>query len=186
MDTQQLSTYIRKVVADAFATEHRQPDVECRAWLLDGDTLFILLPTKYQRVKTRVFYRLEHNLHKNFGVSLAEHRFCNHDMDKPALVVDDYCVEAGYTVGRIQVGSRTYLIQLTAVGNKSEHLQHGLNAETFQQVWDAVDALRIKMESVGGKLFYYNQVSTAYDRYREDYRRAFGEYPYQISIQQII
>lgn len=186
MDIQRLSSYLHKVAQDAFASENKQPDAELKAWLLDHDTLFILLPTKYQRVRTRVFYRLERNLQKNFGISMAEHRFYRQDIDKPALVVDDHYVEAGYTVGSIQVGARTYLIHLTAVGNKSNRLKHGLKAETSSKVWEAVDALRARMESVGGKLYYYDRVSTAYGRYRDDYMKAFGEYPYAIDIQQIV
>ena len=41
------------------------------------------------------------------------------------------------------------------------------------------------MRSVGGSQFYYDDLDSAYERYKADYKRAFGKAPIFVSVQRV-
>lgn len=186
MDFEKLAAYLNKVVVDAYLDEHRSMDASLSAWVVDGDVLFIYLPTKYERVRTRVLYRLENNLKRNSGLTLGEHMYIRHQQDAACLVMDDYCVQAGYTVGEIRIDGRVFFINLTAIGSKAHRLKHGLNKGTCTEICEAAIALQNAMHKVGGKAYYYDNLDTAYETFRQDYRKAFGELPVTFTIERVL
>lgn len=48
MNVNELTAYLNKVVIDAYLAEHHSMDTSLSAWIVDGDVLFIYLPTKYE------------------------------------------------------------------------------------------------------------------------------------------
>lgn len=186
MDVNELTAYLNKVMVDAYLAEHRSMDASLSAWIVDGDVLFIYLPTKYERVRNRVLYRLENNLKQNFGLTLGEHAYLGHKQDCACLVMDDFCVQAGYTVGEIRVDGRVFFINLTAIGSKSHRLKHGLNKGTCAEICEASIQLQKAMRQVGGDSYYYGNLDTAYERFRQDYKKAFGEFPTSFTVEKIL
>lgn len=187
-----LTSYISKVIDDAYKSEEHQNDASFSAYIIDNDTLVLFLYTKYARVYYRTLYRLRKNLKKNFGISLGpvkwsgrnKHDWANEE-EHPTFSMDDCCVEAGYCVAQIVENGHPWFITLTAVGAKKDRLPNGLNANTYEEVWKAVDTLKYQMESVGGKLYYYENLDIAYETYRMDYRKAFGREAPEVSVEKI-
>ena len=51
--------------------------------------------------------------------------------------------------------------------------------------FDKCVEFREAMKSVGGSQFYYDDLNSAYERYKADYKRAFGKEPISVSVQRI-
>ena len=66
-----LAGYLEKVINDSYKAEEKNNDGSAEAWLIGDKALLLILRCKYLRVTRRVYYRLAHNLYKNFGLSLV-------------------------------------------------------------------------------------------------------------------
>lgn len=176
-----ITGYIAKVIDDACKSEEHPNDASFSAYLVDNDTLVLFLYTKYARVYYRVLYRLRKNLKKNFGIELGPSKWSGrhkqdwaHDEEKPTFSMDDSRVEAGYCVAQIKEKGHLWFLSLTAIGAKKDKLPNNLNASTYKESWAAFDQMKVCMNKVGGKMFYYENLSTAYENYRADYQKAYG------------
>lgn len=59
-------------------------------------------------------------------------------------------------------------------------LKHGLNKGTCTELCEAA------MHKVGGKAYYYDNLDTAYETFRQDYRKEFGEIPITFTIERVL
>lgn len=189
---QRVKDYISKVINDACVSEQHPKDATFSAYIIDGDTLVLFLYTKYARVYYRVMYRLKNNLRKNFGISLGpvkwsgrNKRDWSQEDENPSFTMEDYYVAAGYCVAQVIENGHRWFISLTAVGEKNAQLPKGLNAKTPEEVWAAVEKLKKNLEQVGGSLYYYEDLDTAYEKYRNDFQKAYGEDAPAVSIKKL-
>lgn len=189
---QKVKNYISKVINDACESEGHPKDSSFSAYIIDGDTLVLFLYSKYARVYYRTIYRLKNNLKKNFGLSLGPVKWSGrnkrdwvHEDDRPAFTMDDSYVSAGYCVAQIIENGHQWFISVTAIGEKSEQLPKGLNAKTSDAVWCAIDRLKKDLEEVGGSLYYYDDLDTAYKKYRSDFQKAYGESAPEVSVEKL-
>lgn len=165
-----LRGYIEKVIADACKSENRPNDVTFDAFIIDNTALLLILHCKYLRVQRRVYYRILNNVPKHFGLSIVDvHGLV--DVDNPDYVVSDYYVEAGYTVADIKVGKKHYFPWASCIGSAAEKIHESLRDGDSDKHAEFLDA----MKSVGGSQFYYDDLDTAFERYRTDYKKAFGK-----------
>lgn len=175
-----LRSYIEKVIADACKSENRPNDVTFDAFIIDNTALLLILHCKYLRVQRRVYYRILNNVPKHFGLSIVD-VYGLVDVDNPDYVVSDYYVEAGYTVADIKVGKKHYFPWASCRGSAVEKVHESLRDGDFDKHREFLDA----MESVGGKQFYYDNLDTAFELYKADYKRAFGTEPSTVSVQRV-
>lgn len=179
-NTRNLRAYIEKVISDACKSESRQNDVTFDAFVIDDTALFLLLHCKYLRVQRRVYYRILNNIPKHFGLSLA-YFYGMVDIPHPDYVVSDEYVEAGYTVADIKVGNKHYFPWASCIGSSVDRVHEPLRSGDL----DECEKFKKTMESVGGKQFYYDNLDTAFERYKADYKRAFGTEPITVSVQRV-
>ena len=189
---QKVKNYISKVIDDACESEGHPKDSSFSAYIIDGDTLVLFLYSKYARVYHRVFYRLKNNLEKNFGISLGPVKWSGRNKrdwvredEKPAFTMDDCYVSAGYCVAQIIENGHPWFISVTAIGAKKDLLPAGLNAKGTKDVWAAVEDLGRNMDRVGGSLYYDDDLNIAYEKYRSDFKRAYGEAASEVSVEKL-
>ena len=175
-----LRGYIEKVIADACKSENRPNDVTFDAFIIDNTALLLILHCKYLRVQRRVYYRILNNVPKHFRLSIVD-AYGLVDVDNPDYVVSDYYVEAGYTVADIKVGKKHYFPWASCRGSAVDRVHESLRDGDF----DKCVEFREAMKSVGGSQFYYDDLNSAYERYKADYKRAFGKEPISVSVQRI-
>ena len=175
-----LRSYIEKAIADACKSENRPNDVTFDAFIIDNAALLLILHCKYQRGQRRVYYRILNNVTKHFGLSIVGVPGLV-DVDTPDYVASDYYVEAGYTVADIKVGKKHYFPWATCVGSAVDRVHESLRDGDFDKCVEFRDA----MKSAGGSQFYYDDLNSAYERYKADYKRAFGKEPISVSVQRI-
>lgn len=117
---------------------------------------------------------------KHFRLSIVD-AYGLVDVDNPDYVVSDYYVEAGYTVADIKVGKQHYFPWASCIGSAAEKIHESLRDGDSDKHAEFLDA----MKSVGGSQFYSDDLDTAYERYKADYKRAFGKEPISVSVQRV-
>lgn len=172
-----LRSYIEKVIADACKSEKRPNDVTFDAFIIDNTALLLILHCEYLRVQRRVYYRLSRNLPKHFGLSLA-YAFGLVEIRHPDYVVSDSYVEAGYTVADIKVGDKHYFPWASCIGSAVDRVHESLRSGDL----DECVKFERAMEAVGGKQFYYDNLDNAFERYKADYKKAFGTEPITVRV----
>lgn len=170
LNIKQLRSYIEKVIADACKSENRPNDVTFDAFIIDNTALLLILHCKYLRVQRRVYCRILANLPKNFGLSVVD-VYKLVDVMNPDYVASDYYVEAGMTVADIKVGKKHYFLWLSCRGKCVDRVHEMLRDGDF----DKRLGFKRLMESVGGRQFYDDDLDSAYERYKADYKKVFGE-----------
>ena len=169
-----LRRYIEKVIAGACKSENRPNDVTFDAFIVDNTALLLILHCKYQRVQRRVYYRILNNVPKNFGLSIVD-IYGLVSVEDPDYYAVEHYVEAGYTVADIKVGRKHYFISASCNGAAAEKIPESLRAGDL-------DAFSEAMESAGGEWFYNDALDTAFERYKADYKKAFGKDPVSVSV----
>ncbi len=165
-----LRSYIEKAIADACKSENRPNDVTFDAFIIDNAALLLILHCKYLRVQRRVYYRILNNVPKHFGLSIVD-LYKVVDVPVPDYVAEEGYVEAGMTVADVKVGKTHYFIWPTRIGKCVDKVHEMLRDGGF----GCGTQFRHIMESVGGKVFYTGDLDSAYEHYRTDYKKAFGE-----------
>ena len=165
-----LRSYIEKAIADACKSENRPNDVTFDAFIIDNAALLLILHCKYLRVQRRVYYRILNNVPKNFGLSIVDF-YKVVDVPVPDYVAEEGYVEAGMTVADIKVGKKHYFLWPSCRGKCVDRAHEMLRDGDFDK---RLEFGRL-MESVGGSQFYVKELDSAYERYRADYKKAFGE-----------
>lgn len=183
----QIRKYIEKVIDDACKSENRQNDVTFDAFIIDSTDILVILHCKYMRVTRRVRYRLERNILRNFGLHLVD---INCEWDIPGqrrFYADTPYLSAGYTVADIVVGNVHYFIRPFAFGAKSNLIVRQLTGSTDDPYpWELRQEFKVKMEAVGGHIFYYpKNKDGVFEQYKSDFRRAFGEEIKEVPVERI-
>ena len=175
-----LRKYIEKVIDDACKAEERPNDVQFEAYVIDKSSLLLVINTKFMRVKRRIYYRISHNIQRHFGLTMVS-IYKVIEVQHPDFIMEDDRVDAGYTVCDIKTNKGHYFIWASAIGNKSHLIPESIRSGNQ----DAITAFRNKLESVGGHLYYYDDLDNAFEAYKADYLAAFGNEPATVQYEQI-
>lgn len=108
---EKIKSYIRTVVDQAHQSETKSAErFYLQAWLLNGTDLVVFATSPYIRVIRKIYYRLNRNMYKNFGIrmvdvsSLIYHAGPAEQADCPRSAISlQTCAYLGMCVGELRV-----------------------------------------------------------------------------------
>lgn len=158
-DSKRIESYIRKVVADACATQNRSAnEVEWQYMLIENDLLFVI-KCPYEKVVRTVAYRLHKNMERNCRVKFhfvnnnamrvcydawnaAEYRLLLEDIDPNYSIAEWVVFGKKYTVEafeKFDIGDQSapeHLAKLKEAGY--DYTDDSASWETFEAAYKAV------------------------------------------------
>lgn len=156
-----LAGYLQKVINDSYKAEEKNNDGSAEAWLIGDKALLLILRCKYLRVTRRVYYRLAHNLYKNFGLSLVT---MDRSVDPSHAGIDDITPEEIIRMAELlELGQDSVFEQVTIEGMydtalgfiKIEHPEKraDFNVEAYKdqvkQILNQTDAETVRRSILG-------------------------------------
>lgn len=178
-----LRNYIRKCFEDAFKAENRSYDEKVWSfeWVLikNDKNIYQLYPIaqcKYQRVLRRVYYRLQRNLYKNFGM-----HYENTD-NMRCLFYEDGQIDYNFTQAMFKTKNKTISLSiLDEYTNPYENEKRGkvMVVYTLEKLlfsyWNLNAELYDMLPENDEKRYLPHFMSKDWNKFKELYKNTFGE-----------
>lgn len=189
-----LMNYLQKVIDDAYRSEEKTNDGSFEAWLIEDKAVLLILHCKYLRVTRRIYYRLSHNLYKNFGLSLVT---MDRSVDPAHAGIDDitpedfhavsHYAETGRTVAYIKSGkNRFFLYPSLDPAHKGRCGNLLPDRVRNQNYYDgSLTAYHKALLNAGHDLYYYDNLDTAFETCKKAYEDTFQEPAPEVRTEQL-
>lgn len=191
---QSVCKYFEKVIRESFDTENRKEKFDENkryyTFIIEGGIIHFSVGTPFSRVTRRATYRLINNLKKNFGLIVDECRYTedNHRYFKST----DGTIDVNFVCNRFRTCFG--LFDLVDMENKYVKMKGNVipsyrNENLVKAYYDIdEDEYRRRMEAYDKNnedphgdrnkdFFCHLPYNISWKKYREIYKKAFGEYP---------
>lgn len=154
-----LDKYFEKCIEDAYKAEERNYDASKISWfyiVVDNQILFSI-DTPYAKVSRRALFRIGNNIKKNFGF----------DTEGDFYIFNS--IDPNYVCNRFTVGKKEYFLCKVYEIEKGRTIASGRFEKLLEAFYD------IPIEDMKEYRYPFNEIS--WEKYREIYKKAYGEYP---------
>lgn len=172
MNNFDLYKYIEKVIKDAYKSEGRKYKKDTCKWfyvVIDNDLIYRIY-TPYSRVTSRIEYRLNHNITKNFGFTIEEKYFL------------DEVLQVNFVTNQINVNGEIYYICKSINYDempKGKYIPSGRYEELCRAYCINMynDFTEEDFADIVKKGVFHLPIDISWESYRWLYHKAFNKYP---------